>query len=310
MPAVAVLAGERPAVPGHQPGRVGHEVAHDPLAAGLAQREVEPQVQAPVAEVPVRQPGEPVLPHELLELAQVPAQFARRNRGVLPARVGRLAVRRAPGEPGAILPDPPQHGRPPRVGDEQRAGRAGPGVRQRAPGQGLGFGGRARGELGEQPSRARRQRVHRSRAPLRPHHVGDPRVQALAGGGLMRGEARRGIRGAGHVRVPGDRQHPAGRLADQAQRGLRQQGQRSLAADQRPAHVEPVLRQQVLERVTGHLPAEPPELGPDRREPAVDDLPQRSQFRRFTTLAGQPDWAGHSQGPPCRGEHVQRQNVV
>ena len=63
-------------------------------------------------------------------------------------------------------------------------------------------------------------------------------------------------------------------VGDQAHGGAQDEGERPLAADQRPGHVEAALGQQVLQGVAGHLAPEPAELGADRAEVGVDEAAQ------------------------------------
>ena len=105
---VAVLPGQRAAVRRDERRGVGHERAQ--RGAGALQRDVEAQVDAPVAEVPVREPVHPVRRHERLELAQVRAQPLGRHRRVLEPGPRLLARRRPPAEAGAVLADPPHRG--------------------------------------------------------------------------------------------------------------------------------------------------------------------------------------------------------
>ena len=90
----------------------------------------------------------------------------------------------------------------------------------------------------------------------------------------MRQDARCRVGGVGHRGVAEHDQAPPRGVGDQAHGGAQDEGERALAADQRPGHVEAALGQQVLEGVAGHLAPEPAELGADRAEVGVDDAAQ------------------------------------
>ena len=92
-------------------------------------------------------------------------------------------------------------------------------------------------------------------------------------------------------------------IGDQPDRRAEHQRQRALAADQRPGHVEAALGQQVLQRVAGDLPAEPAELGADRRELAVHQPPEVVEgARRRCAVQAQP--------LPAAGDDVEADDVV
>ena len=79
-------------------------------------------------------------------------------------------------------------------------------------------------------------------------------------------DQRRGVRGIGHRRIA-ERDHDlVRRIGHQPHRGADDHCERALAASQESCHVEAVLRQQMLQAVAGHLPAEAPELGADSAE--------------------------------------------
>ena len=84
--AVAVLAGQRTAVRGDQVGGVFDEAPEAGDAGRGDQVEVDPDVHAAVAEVPVVGAAPAVVVQQLAELPQVGAELLGRHRGVLPAR--------------------------------------------------------------------------------------------------------------------------------------------------------------------------------------------------------------------------------
>ena len=129
----------------------------------------------------------------------------------------------------------------------------------------------ARG-LGEQPAAAARQVGHGGRAAPHPDHVDHPGVEALEGDREVRQQGGHRLGGGGHVGVAEHRQRGRAGRGDQADGGLQGQREGALGAGQELGDVDAVLRQQVLERVAGHLAGEPAELGPDRGQIAVDQV--------------------------------------
>ena len=117
---VAVLARERPAVRDGQVRRVLHERAEVGDARLREQVEVDPDVQAPVAEVAVVGAAAAVLAQQRVELPQVGAEPLGRHGGVLPARPRLVTVRAAGDDARPVLPDPPQRPLRHRVADDQR----------------------------------------------------------------------------------------------------------------------------------------------------------------------------------------------
>ena len=75
---------------------------------GVRQRQIQPGVHAAVTEMAVGQSRHAVVGLECLEVPQVRTQLCRRDGGVLPARPGGLTGGGPPGQPDAVLPDPPQ----------------------------------------------------------------------------------------------------------------------------------------------------------------------------------------------------------
>ena len=88
-----------------------------PVRHRLVEREVDADVHAAIAEVPVRNAVEAVLGEQHVLLTQIRTEAIGRNRGVLPARE-RLARQRAGRESGAFLTDAPEHGLLARIGDD------------------------------------------------------------------------------------------------------------------------------------------------------------------------------------------------
>ena len=211
--AVAVLAGQRPAVRDGEVGRVLQERSEvrDPGAG--CEVEVDPDVQAAVAEVPVVDAAATVAGEHAVELAQVGAEPLRRHRGVLPARPRLAAVRGAGQDPGAVLPDPPQRLHPRRFAHHQRRERVGlhgrrDGVRGR-----VRLGARRAAGLDVEPAptlgQLARRGLHRIARAQRRDQAG---VHPLDG---QRVQARgRPSRGPPRCRRPGSRARPArGRAA-------------------------------------------------------------------------------------------------
>ena len=139
-------------------------------------------------------------------------------------------------------------------------------------------------ELDDQPALPARQ-VGDDRGGDVAHPLDDAGVQPLAGGGPVRQDARCRVGGVGHRGVAEHDEAPLEGSAHQPHGGAQDEGERALAADQRPGHVEAALGQQVLEGVAGHLAPEPAELGADRAEVGVDDAAQPASRRRLRGAA-------------------------
>ena len=298
--AVAVLAGQRAAVRGDELGRVLHERAQ--RRARAFERDVEPQVHAAVAEVPVGQPVDPVPGHQHLELAQVAAELGRRHGRVLEAGPGLLARGRAAAEPGAVLADPPHRGGL-RAGREQRDRvRAGVGGQVTGPLERLVE--RLAADLDHEPSGARRQVGDGRGSAHSSDHVDQARVHAFDRDRLVRQQRRDRVGSRGHVRVAEDDEHGRGGDRHEPQRGLEDRPDGALGPHERLGEVRAVLGQQVLERVPRDLAGEPPQLGAQHVEVAVHEL-------------GEPGDGVERPLPRARGDaatravdEVQREHVV
>jgi hypothetical protein len=168
-PAVAVLTGQRAPVLRHQPGRVQQEYPHHRLAVGLAEREVEPQVHAALAEVAVGRTGQAALGHQRVEVTQVAGERFGRHGRVLPAWIGRRTGLAAAGQAHPLFADPPQRGRLGGVGDHHAANRVH--GRDKFLGRVFRLRGGVAGDLDEQPRRPGGQVGHPARAAAGPHHV-------------------------------------------------------------------------------------------------------------------------------------------
>ena len=206
--AVAVLARQRPAVRDGEVRRVFQERPEVRDPGPRREVEVDPHVQAAVAEVPVVDAAAAVPGEHGVELPQVGAEPLRRHRGVLPARPGLAAVGRAGEDPGAVLPDPPQRLHPRRLAHHQRRdrvrrhrGRDGlrGGVRL-GPGRAAGLDVEPAAALGQLP--ATRSPPDSTRAARRSARRPSPRSSA----GPARG---RPSRGRPRCRRPGSRARPA-----------------------------------------------------------------------------------------------------
>ena len=299
---VAVLARERSAVGRREPCRVGDEVAVDGVAAGLVEREVDADVHAAVAEVPVRDAVHVVLLHERLEVAQVGAEVGRRHGGVLPPRQsGR--VEGAGRQPRAFLTHAPQ--------DRLLAG-----FDDMTMGEGVGRGddtGGDRGELGSvlagqldvEEAVAGRQVGHRAGAVGRPEDLDDAGVEALARLGPEREHRRHVVGGVGHGRVAEHHEVAERGVAHQVDRGSEQDAEGALGAGHERRDVEAALREQVLQAVPRHLTAERPHLGPHGGQLAGDHRAQALQGRRRGR-----DVAAEREPLPRRRDDVETGHVV
>ena len=304
--AVAVLPGQRAAVRGDQAGGVGEELPEPARPLRTVEREVEPYVHAPLAEVPVGQPGEPVAGQQLLEPAQVGPERRGWHGGVLPPGVRGRPVGRPGGEPRPVGPDPPQWCRVPGVGDHQRIR----GLRggHHLPGAGGHLPLLLAGHLHQQPPGATGHRGQPGRAVPVSHGVDDAAVQSLAGGGVQGKQGGYGVGGVGHGRVAECHEEALRRFGDQAQRGAENDRESALAADESP-HLGPrVLRQQVLQGVAGNLPGEGAELRAHAGEVGGDGPAgggERGWLRR-----GRGGVGGEPQPLPGAGHGVEGEHIV
>jgi hypothetical protein len=96
--------------------RIGEERTE--TVGRLGDGQIQPHMHTTVADMPVEQPVELVLAHQVVEITQVGPQARGRNRGILPPRPGRLPVPGAPRQPGAVGPDPPQRRGRAGIGDD------------------------------------------------------------------------------------------------------------------------------------------------------------------------------------------------
>ena len=304
--AVAVLPRQRPPVPDDEIGRLLHERAEVGDAGSGEQVEVDPHVDAAVAEVPVVGPCPGVPREQRVELPQVSAQPLGRHRGVLPARPRLTPVGRARHDPGAVLPDPPQrlHLRGVAHDDARRTvrrHRGDDGVRGRL---GLGAGGSP--GLDVEPPTALGQHPRRRLARTRGSQRRDqPGVHPLD---RERGEfpdSHRVVGGEVRIRETEDGQRAGRRRLDQPDRGTEQRGAGALRAHQRAGQVESVLRQELVEVVPGH-PAR--EVRERRAHIAGDPVGQAVQRIRHPAPRRRPGPEHHPLA--AIGEHVEGDDVV
>ncbi len=213
-------------------------------------------------------------------VAQIIGELLGRNRGVLPpGQPGMLP--RQPRELDRAAPDLPDLLLPLRLLEQLRV----PAVRTRLHrlAQLVCLLLRVRAVLGEQPRTALRQVVDPGDVrAVRLQVVDHPGVEALQADQPVRAEQLRHVLGRRHrVRIPDDQQRVMRRIGQQPDLRLQHQHARRLAPDQGLRDVEPVLRQQAVEVVSGHparnvgipLPNEIPVL------PAIPATPGRSHPR-------------------------------
>ena len=265
-----MLPGERPAVGGHEVGGLLDETAVAVGGVGRVEVDVEADVQAAVAEVPVGQALHVVRVEQRVEVAQVVAQPLRRHGRVLPSRVGGSVAGRARGQAGAVLADLPQRAGVAGVGDDERVG-----VRDLVAdplGGGLRRGGVLPRHLDEHPRGAARQVGDGLRPATAAHDVDDARVDAFCRNGAQPLELVGDVAGGIDVGEAEDGQAGGGRVGDQTHPGLRDDGEGALGADEHAADVATTLGREVLEGIAGDLSAEAAELGADRAEVVVGQL--------------------------------------
>ena len=255
--AVAVLAGERAAVLGDQVGGLldePPEVGDSPLGE---QVEVDADVDAAVAEVPVVDALPTVLLHERVEATQVRAEPVRRDGGVLPAGPRLTAVGQSGRAAGAVLANAPQRSRLRRVGDDQAGGAV---LLHRSgdlAGALLGLGRRLPTGLHVEPRAAGRQAVERGvRRVPGPHDVDDRGVDAFDRQRAKVEEGQDVVGGHELVGEAEDDERPGRRRLDQADLGLQDRGARALGAHESLRQVEAGRRQELVQVVAGDSPGE------------------------------------------------------
>ncbi len=260
--AVAVLAGERSAVRHHQFAQVVGELPEAADAGRGQQVEVDTDVDAAVAEVPVGRAAQTVLGQQGAEVPQIRAEPGGWYGAVLPAWPGLGAVGQPGGGAGGVLADPPQGALVGRVGDEGVVGGA---VRGRRPAERLGprrrFTAARAAHLHEQPGAALGQSgrvAHQVGGhPLDGHRaVGQQRV-----GGL----GRRAL-----VGVAEDGEGPRRRSLHQPYGRLGQYAEGALAAGEGTGEVGARFRQQRVQRVAGDPAGEVGVAGAQQRQLPVD----------------------------------------
>ncbi|CAI4170767.1 hypothetical protein CCOS2040_18555 [Streptomyces albidoflavus] len=246
-------------------------------AVGGEQVEVDADVDAAVAEVPVRGAAQPVVGEQGAEVAQVRAEPGGRHRAVLPAGPRLGAVGHPGGGAGGVLADPPEGALAGGVVDDEAVGGVG-GPRQRlGVAAGLGAGGAAglHEEPGAAPGQAARVGDEVGGHPL----DGERGVRQQAGGGLG---------GGGLVGVAEDGQRAGGRGLDQADGGLGDQAEGALGAAEEAGQVGAAFGEQGVQGVAGDAARQFGVAGAEQGEVAVDEVAQ----------------AVGGSGPVARGEVV------
>lgn len=247
----------------HQLGQFLGEAAEAGGPGARQQVEVDADVDAAVAEVPVRGAAQVVGAQQVPEIAQIRAEPGGRHRAVLPARPC-LAPVRHPGRRAArVLAQPPQDALRGRVGDhEEVEDVGGPDdrvrtraclCRVRAP------------RLHEQPRAAARQpRVRRYEVRGHPLH-GERRQRQQPGRRL----SRRAL-----VRVRQHGQRPRARCLHQSYDRLREHPERALGAAEGAGDVGTLLGEQRVERVTGDTAGQLWEARAQAGQLALDQGPE------------------------------------
>ncbi len=273
---VAVFARVRAAMAHHQVRGLFDEPPEPADARAAQQVEVDADVDATLAEVPVRDAAQAVPLFQLAEVPQVRAEPLGRHGCVLPAGPRLGTVGHAGGDAGAFLADPPQRALRGGVGDDARlpldvlghAFRRGFGVRHRLAAQ-----------LHEQPGVAFGETAGH---PAAGHEIG---VDALHRERLVRQDRRRGVGRGAVVREPEHEENSGFRRLDQGYRCLQHSHAGALGADQRARDVPATLGQQLVKRVAGDLAREAAELPADQREVGVHEI---AQLRRCAGTDGEP----------------------
>ena len=205
-PAVAVLAGERAAEAGGEVRRLLHEGPEPRPPVVRFEGEVDADVQAAVAEVPVEEACQAVRSEKRLEFADVGAEVLRRNGRILPSRPGGVARRGAAAQARAVGADAPQL---PRFGP---GGADVHGVSGRCVGQGSrprhGVDVPLGPDFDEEPPGSGGQCGHGALGP--PDRVDELGVQAFDGQRAVGQEGHGVVGGGGHVRISEDDEHRRG----------------------------------------------------------------------------------------------------
>ena len=265
---VTVLAGQRSPVCGDQVSGLLDKAPETGDAGRGDQVEVDPDMHAAVAEMPVVGAPAAVIVHQLAELPQIRPQLPGRHRSVFPAGPGLAAVRAAGENPGPSLPDTPEGPHLGRVGDDPAGSPGLRGAGGDGPGGGFGFGSGAAAGLDEQPAFAvRKQLVPLVGGPGRPQRGDQRHVHTLDGQRGQVQEPRCRVRRPERAGIAGHGQHPRGGGPDQVHGGFQHGDAAALGAGQRPGQVEAVLRQQLVQVVAGHPPGQLG--GPGADQPGV-----------------------------------------
>jgi hypothetical protein len=263
---VTVLARQRTTVPSNEISALLKKPtkAKDPIT--MNQIEVDADVDAALTEMPVGKPTKSVRVQQRPKITKVGAKPRRRYRGVLPPRPGLGAISHPGGDPGPFLPQPPQ--RPLRGRRGQHLMRAANSVSDRGSGANPV-------NLNEKPGAPVRQHRRRLRIPSSPQRD-DPLVQALHGQRPKRQDRGHGVGSGNVIDKPEHEQHPRDWHLNKPHSGPKHGDTRAFGADQSLGEMPPVLRQQLMQGVPGHLPPKPPKLSTQHREILVSERPQPS----------------------------------
>ena len=121
-----MLTRQRASVAGDQLRRLCDKCLVSRCAALLSQREINPYMDTPVAEVSVRQPVQSMIIKQPVEISQIGTKVLDRHRGVLPAGICGPSQADAR-QSGTVLPDLPQRCRLCKIGHHQSVRCSGPG---------------------------------------------------------------------------------------------------------------------------------------------------------------------------------------
>ena len=243
-----------------------------------------------------------MLLHQRVEVAQVAAEVGRRHGGVLPSRQP-WRIESPRGKSRALLANPPEDGLLAAIGDVTMRHRLRCG--DHPLGGGRQLGGILAGQLDVEVAVAGRQVRDRAGAVSHPVDLDDAGVEALAGHGPERQHRRHVVGGLGHARVAEHHEVALGGVLHEVDGGAEQHAEGALGAGHERGDVEPVLGEQVLEAVPGHLAAEGAHLGTHRGQAAGDGGPQAFQRRRRRR-----DVAAQREPLPRRGDDVETGDVV